>query len=83
MNSTESPVNLLTGSHTDPTTHTPAYKETAVQLRVLTAKGESPLPRTNSRFGHPTPQAGVDVEAKWRQPAYRFPGKPLVQIRNS
>ena len=35
MNSTESPVNVLTGSHTDPVTHTPAYKETAVKLQVL------------------------------------------------
>jgi len=75
MNSVESPVNLLTGNHTDPVTHTPAYKETPVRLQVLAAKGESPLPRTNSRFGHPTPQKGVDIEAKWRQPGYRFPGK--------
>ncbi len=75
MNSVESPVNLLTGNHTDPVTHTPAYKETPVHMQVLAAKGESPLPRTNSRFGHPTPQKGVDIEAKWRQPGYRFPGK--------
>jgi formate dehydrogenase major subunit len=74
MNSVESPANLLTGNHTDPVTHTPAYKETPVRLQVLAAKGESPLPRTNSRFGHPTPQKGVDIEAKWRQPGYRFPG---------
>jgi formate dehydrogenase major subunit len=83
MNSTESPVNLLTGSQTDPVTHTPAYKETAVKLEVLAPKGESPLPRTNSRFGHPTPQLGVKVEAKWRRPDYRFPGEELVQIKNS
>jgi formate dehydrogenase major subunit len=82
MNSSESPVNVLTGNHTDPATHTPAYKETAVRLQVLAAKGESPLPRTNSRFGHPTPQRGVEVEAKWRQPGYRFPGKELVQIKS-
>src|SRR5207253_6196780 len=54
MNSTESPVNVLTGSHTDAATHTPAYKETAVKMHVLSEKGESPLPRANSRFGHPT-----------------------------
>jgi formate dehydrogenase major subunit len=82
MNSSDSPINLLTGNHTDPATHTPAYKETAVRLQVLAAKGESPLPRTNSRFGHPTPQRGVDVEAKWRQPGYRFPGDDLVQIKS-
>lgn len=80
MNSTESPVNVLTGSHTDPVTHTPAYKETAVRMQVLAAEGESPLPRTNPRFGHPTPQNGVEVERKWRQPGYRFPGNGLIQI---
>jgi len=79
MNSTTSPVNLLTGSHTDPATHTPAYKETAVRMEVLARAGESPLPRINHRFGHPTPQNGVEVERKWRQPGYRFPGE-LVQI---
>ena len=82
MNSTTSPVNLLTGSHTDPETHTPAYKETAVRMGVLAAAGESPLPRTNHRFGHPTPQSGVEVERKWRQPGYRFPGE-LVQIKTA
>jgi formate dehydrogenase major subunit len=79
MNSTASPVNLLTGSHTDPATHTPAYKETAVRMEVLARDGESPLPRINPRFGHPTPQNGVEVERKWQQPGYRFPGE-LVQI---
>jgi formate dehydrogenase major subunit len=79
MNSTTSPVNLLTGSHTDPATHTPAYKETAVRMEVLARAGESPLPRINHRFGHPTPQNGAEVERKWRQPGYRFPGE-LVQI---
>jgi formate dehydrogenase major subunit len=82
MNSTESPVNLLTGSHTDPATHTPAFKETAVNLQVLEVKGASPLPRSNPRFGHPTPQQGVEVERKWRQPGYRFPGGGLVQIES-
>jgi formate dehydrogenase major subunit len=80
MNSTQSPVNLLTGSHTDPVTHTPAYKETAVRMEVLETIGESPLPRTNHRFGRPTPQRGVEVERKWRQSSYHFPGNGLVQI---
>jgi formate dehydrogenase major subunit len=80
MNSTENPVNLLTGSHTDVVTHTPAYKETAVQMEILEPKGESPLPRNNPRFGHPTPQKGVEVEGKWKQPGYRFPGNGLIQI---
>jgi formate dehydrogenase major subunit len=81
MNSTENPVNALTGSHTDPATHTPAYKETAVNLRILEPKGPNPLPRNNSRYGTPTPQEGVEVARKWRQPAYRPPGDVLVQIQ--
>jgi formate dehydrogenase major subunit len=74
MNSTASPVNLLTSSHTDSATHTPAYKETSVRMRVLAETGESPLPRGNYRFGHPTPQRGVEVERKWQRPDYRAPG---------
>ena len=79
MNSVESAVNRLTGSHTDPPTHTPAYKETAVRLKVL-EPGESPLPRGNFRFGHPTPQQGVEVERKWKRSDYRAPGNGLVQL---
>jgi formate dehydrogenase major subunit len=82
MNSVESAVNRLTSSHTDSVTHTPAYKETSVHLRVLPEVGESPLPRINHRFGHPTPQQGVEVERKWNRPDYRIPGKGLVQIQN-
>jgi formate dehydrogenase major subunit len=74
MNSTESPINRLTGSHTDPVTHTPAFKQAVVRMRVLADVGESPLPRTNHRFGHPTPQDGVEVERKWRRSDYRLPG---------
>ncbi len=80
MNSTESPVNRLTGSHSDAATHTPAYKETAVRMQVLPEVDESPLPRINSRFGHPTPQRGVKVELKWKRSDYSVPGSPLVQI---
>jgi formate dehydrogenase major subunit len=81
MNSVESPVNRLTSSHTDPVTHTPAYKEASVRLTVLPEVGESPLPRVNHRFGHPTPQGGVEVERKWKRPDYRMPGNRLVQIQ--
>jgi formate dehydrogenase major subunit len=81
MNSTDEAVNRLTSSHTDKATHTPAYKETSVQLRVLGEIGEDPLPRTNSRHGHPTPQTGVEVERKWGRKAYRQPGDHLVQIQ--
>ncbi len=83
MNSVESPVNLLTSSHTDSMTHTPAYKETSVHLRVLPEVGESPLPRINHRFGHPTPQHGVEVERKWKRTDYRMPGNGLVQIQTN
>jgi formate dehydrogenase major subunit len=81
MNSVDEPVNRLTGSHTDKATHTPAYKETSVQLRVLGEIGEDPLPRTNSRHGHPTPQPGVEVERKWKRNDYRQPGNHLVHIQ--
>jgi len=81
MNSTESPVNRLTSSITDPATHTPAYKEASVHMQVLPEVGESPLPRVNPRFGHPTPQHGVEVERKWKRADYHFPGYGLVQIQ--
>src|SRR6202521_1737432 len=69
MNSAETPVHLLTGSNTDNITHTSAYKEASVNLRVLES-GENPLPRGNSRFGHPTPNCGVEVERKWKRLDY-------------
>ncbi len=78
MNSSESPVNRLTGSFTDKVTHTPAYKEASVRMLVLGENGESPLPRGNPRFGHRTPQRGVEVERKWKRPEYRVPGSPML-----
>jgi len=83
MNSAETPVNRLTSSHTDKISHTPAYKETSVNLRVLADPGENPLPRTNSRFGHPTPNRGVEVERKWKRPDYRMPGTKAAQNHGS
>jgi formate dehydrogenase major subunit len=80
MNSTEEPVNRLTSSYTDKVTHTPAYKETSVRMTVLPEQGANPLPPTNSRFGHPTPQHGVEVERKWKRADYHEPGNGLVQI---
>ena len=80
MNSPVEPVNLLTSSSTDKATHTPAYKETSVHLTVLDQKGENPLPPTNPRYGHPTPQNGVEVERKWARSDYHPPGNGLVQI---
>jgi formate dehydrogenase major subunit len=81
MNSTEEPVNRLTSSYTDKATHTPAYKETSVRMTVTPEQGANPLPRTNSRWGHPTPQRGVEVERKWNRPDYDEPGSELVQIQ--
>jgi formate dehydrogenase major subunit len=83
MNSVEEPVNRVTSSYTDKVTHTPAYKETSVHLRVLGEKGSNPLPRNNSRFGHPTPQKGVEVDRKWKREDYRQPASDLVQIKTS
>jgi formate dehydrogenase major subunit len=83
MNSVESPVNRLTSSHADPVTNTPAYKETSVHMNVLAEVGQSPLPRINSRFGHPTPQNGVEVERKWKRPDYAPPGNGLVQLQTN
>lgn len=80
MNSVDEPVNRLTGSFTDAATHTPAYKETSVRLTVLGERGENPLPRVNPRYGHPTPQRGVEVERKWARSDYHPPGNGLVQI---
>lgn len=80
LNTHDYPVNRLTGSNTDRTTHTPAYKEVAVQIRPLPEKGGSPLPRSNFRFGNPTPQRGVEVERKWRRADYHPPGVGLAQI---
>jgi formate dehydrogenase major subunit len=78
MNSSERPVNLLTSSHADVVTHTPAYKENSVRMVVLDEVGESPLPKVNSRFGHPTPQRGVEIERKWNRIDYEMPkGEPV------
>jgi formate dehydrogenase major subunit len=81
MNSTESPVNRLTSGHVDPVTHTPAYKEVSIRMTVLPETGESPLPRTNHRWGHPTPQRGVEVERKWQRPDYHPPRLQNTEIQ--
>lgn len=87
MNSTEEPVNKLTSSHTDRATHTPAFKETAVQMTILPEQGENPLPRQNFRYGTRTPRTGVEVERKWARSDYRLPGTApadkLVQIKST
>jgi len=81
--SREGPINALTGSHADAATNTPAYKETAVKIKVLPEKGTNPLKPLNFRYaGKPTPQTGVEVERKWKRSDYRMPGtEELVQIQ--
>jgi formate dehydrogenase major subunit len=80
------PVNLLTSSHVDRATHTPAYKELSVKMTVLSEMGANPLPRRNFRFGTRTPTAGVEVEKKRARADYHVPGSKaadkLVQIRS-
>jgi len=87
INSVIEPVNRLTSSYTDRATHTPAYKETAVIMKVLREQGQSPLPRENFRFGTRTPQDGVEIQRKWERPDYHFPGTSpddkLVQIKTT
>jgi len=81
--SREGPINILTGSHADAATNTPAYKETAVKIKVLPDQGTNPLKPLNFRYsGRPTPQSGVEVERKWKRADYRMPGtNGLVQIQ--
>ena len=80
--SKEGPINVLTGPHTDSSTDTPAYKETAVRMQVLPDMGSNPLMTLNPRFsGKATPQTGVEVERKWKRADYKIPGSTkLVQI---
>ena len=71
LTSQEGPVNVLTGSVTDPATNTPAFKETSVRLEKLPESGANPLHPLNFRFsGRPTPQTGVEVERKWKRGDY-------------
>jgi formate dehydrogenase major subunit len=81
--SREGPINVLTGSHADRATNTPAYKETAVKIKLLPEQGANPLKPLNFRYsGKPTPQPGVEVERKWKRKDYRMPGTGrLIQIQ--
>jgi formate dehydrogenase major subunit len=84
MNSVLQPINRLTSSQVDRATHTPAFKETSVSMRVLPEQRPNPLPPENFRHGTPTPQTGVEVERKWKRSDYSIPGtgngERLVQI---
>jgi formate dehydrogenase major subunit len=80
-NSVEHAYNRLTGSNADPVTHTPAYKECRVRISIVEQMDEPPLPRRNFRFGRRTPQAGVEVERKWKRADYHSPAEQFVQLR--
>jgi formate dehydrogenase major subunit len=85
MISVTDPVNALTSSHVDRSTHTPAYKELSVSMTVLPEMGTNPLPRRNFRYGTRTPTDGVEVERKRARADYHVPGTKqadkLVQIK--
>jgi formate dehydrogenase major subunit len=66
----EAAVNYLTSSYHDRITHTPNFKEMGVNMEVLEAAGEPPIPRNNHRFGNRVPQIGVRVEDKWKRSDY-------------
>ncbi|MGC2639751.1 MAG: formate dehydrogenase subunit alpha [Acidobacteriaceae bacterium] len=83
LNSRGQPINTLTSNNVDVAVHTPAYKETPVQIEPLPLKGRPPLPHTNHRFHTGTPQNGVEVERKWARRDYRLPGENLVQIETA
>jgi formate dehydrogenase major subunit len=85
LTSQEGPVNVLTGTHLDAATFTPAYKETAVRIQVLPERGTNPLSKISFRYsGKRTPQPGVEIERKWRRSDYHFPDPlGLVQIAPS
>lgn len=73
MHSRTHPINLLTSNVIDPDSHTPAYKEVAVRMQKLGRTDKPVLGPNHPRFGHPTPQTGVEVERKWARPDYIFP----------
>ena len=96
LNSVREPVNILTSSHTDRATHTPAFKETAVSMEILPEqdhtdrkgrKSRGPLGPGNFRLATRTPQNGVEIERKWARPDYYLPGTHaddrLVQITST
>ena len=75
----KSAVNYLTDNSVDKDSNTPAYKEIAVKMEVITKKGKSPLPSHNHRRGNRQPQISVQVEKKWARDDYIFPGSRVKQ----
>lgn len=52
-------------------------------MELLGEVGDNPLPARNFRWGHPTPQTGVEVERKWARPDYVYPGGELPMLGDS
>ncbi|RLQ96651.1 formate dehydrogenase subunit alpha [Falsibacillus albus] len=77
----EGAINLLTSSHADKDTDTPAYKEVKAKLEILSQEGVNPLPKINHRYGNPQPQKGVEVQRKWERLDYVFPGELVKKER--
>jgi len=73
MNSSESPSTAHQQSHRHRDQTARLQRDQRAHGRAAGDRRE-PLPRINSRFGHPTPQNGVEVERKWKRPDYRIPG---------
>ena len=73
----QSAVNYLTDNTVDKDTNTPAYKEIACKMEIVTRKGKSPLKLNNYRRGNRQPQKGVRVEDKWERKDYIFPGSQV------
>lgn len=71
----EEAVNVLTSFESDRATNTPAYKEVAVRMEVVSVDGAPVLKKNNHRYGSPTPASGVQVDRKWQRDDYvRPPG---------
>lgn len=73
----KSAVNYLTDNSVDKDTNTPAYKEIAVRMEVITRKGKSPMSMHNFRRGNRQPQKSVQVQKKWERDDYIFPGSQV------
>ena len=73
LNSVEEPVNKLTSSHVDRSTHTPAFKETAVSMTVLPEKGKQPVAAAELPLWHPPAterrRDRTQVGAAWLPPS--------------
>ncbi|MES1938733.1 iron-sulfur binding domain-containing protein [Salinisphaera sp. T5B8] len=68
-------INVLTSFESDKDTDTPAYKELAVKMEILSVDGHPPLKANNQRNATPNPVSGVQVNAKWKRDDYKRPPK--------